>query len=285
MTWLVEHAPAKINLTLAVRGRRPDGYHELDSFVTFARAAGDRLSLLPGGPFELETDGPFASAITEDNLIAKAVRLALEADPGLTLGRFRLAKHLPVAAGIGGGTSDAAAALRLIARANPARAASIDWRDIARRVGADGPVCLEARAARLSGLGERVEPLGSLPPVDCVLVNPGVPLATPPVFRALAAPAFDGAPLQPWPHLATTDDLLAHVRAGRNDLEPAAISLCPVIADVLAALHACPGVEVARMSGSGSTCFALFRVRADNKAAAALSAAHPDWWTVTTSLC
>ncbi len=281
---LAETAPAKLNLTLAVRGRRPDGYHELDSLVVFA-SVGDRVSLEPGAALSVETTGPFGAAITDDNLIVKAARAAQAAAPDLRLGHFRLEKNLPVAAGLGGGSSDAAAALRLISRTNPARAPNIDWASLAQSIGADVPVCLGARAARMSGLGERVEPLDRLPAIACVLANPRVPLATPSVFRALAAATFDNRPLASWPRLATADDLLAHVQAGRNDLQPAAIALCPPVADVLCALRSLAGAQIVRMSGSGPTCFALFRSRTEaDGARAVLAARRPDWWVVSADL-
>ncbi len=286
MTQLEEHAPAKLNLTLHVLGRRPDGYHELDSLVAFA-SCGDRLTLAPGLDLSVTTTGPFATDIPDGNLVIKAARLAAEAQPGLKLGAFTLEKNLPVAAGLGGGSSDAAAALRLIARANPRLASSVDWPAIAARCGADVPVCRLGTAARMQGLGERVTPVGPLAGLGCVLVNPRVPLSTPEVFKALAAP-----PLrqphgdEPWPRdLSSGDALLDFVRSGRNDLEPPARRLCPAIGPVLERLASSLGVSLARMSGSGPTCFALTaNFDLARQVARRLSDSEPGWWVAPAAL-
>lgn len=286
MTTLSEHAPAKINLTLHVLGRRLDGYHELDSLVVFA-PCGDTVTLTPGPVMDVIMTGPFASAITDDNLIMKAARLARETAPDLRIGSFTLDKHLPVAAGLGGGSSDAAAALRLIRRANPAYADGIDWQGIAARCGADVPVCLLGRAARMQGLGERVTPVGPLPPIGCVLVNPRVPLPTAAVFRALAAPTTSTAVAGPaWPDdLSAGPALMDLVASGRNDLEQPARRLCPPVSEILESLSAIPGVRLARMSGSGPTCFALVETpELAREIAATLAGRRPDWWIASSSL-
>ena len=286
MTRLEEHAPAKLNLTLHVLGRRPDGYHELDSLVVFA-SCGDRLSLTPGPDLSVTTTGPFATAITDGNLVTKAARLATQAAPGLTLGAFTLEKHLPVAAGLGGGSSDAAATLRLIRRANPHLASSVDWPAIATRCGADVPVCLLGMAARMQGLGERVTSVGPLPDLGCILVNPRVPLATADVFKALAAPPLhDLAGETDWPRdLSTPHAVIEYVRSGRNDLEVPARRLCPAIAPVLERLRSAPGVIAARMSGSGPTCFGLTAtVNAAGQVARSLSGSEPGWWVAAAAL-
>lgn len=277
---LEELAPAKINLTLAVLGKRPDGYHELDSIVAFANF-GDHLQFVPGPELIVESSGTFASAIVDENLIHKVAQRARAVEPRLTLGRFRLEKSLPVAAGLGGGSSDAAAALRLLRQANRALAASIDWHAIATGTGADVPVCLNSRAARMQGLGEIVTPLLSWPAaIGCVLANPRLPLATVDVFRALRASALAPTDAIPTPDtLTSTAALIDCVRDGRNDLEAPAIELCPSIGEVKRALAALPGAEIARMSGSGPTCFALFGSAEEAAAAAlALKAEHPQWW-------
>jgi 4-diphosphocytidyl-2-C-methyl-D-erythritol kinase len=275
---LAEAAHAKVNLHLHVLGRREDGYHLLDSLVVFAAAA-DTLIAEPDGALSLAVEGPFAAALAgeADNLALRAAR-ALAASAGVARGaRLRLVKRLPVAAGIGGGSADAAAALRALDRLwgldlGPDRLAAI-----AARLGADVPVCLAARPARLGGIGERIDPAPDLPPFGLVLANPGVPVATAAVFAARAG-AFDAPAALPeaWPDAAT---LARDLALCRNALEPAAIALCPVIAEVLAALRALPGARLARLSGSGATCFALFDDEATAAAAAELlAAAHPSWW-------
>jgi 4-diphosphocytidyl-2-C-methyl-D-erythritol kinase len=275
---LGDFAPAKVNLTLRVLSRRADGYHELDSVVAFADA-GDHLSLVPGDMLEVAVRGPTAAAAgpLADNLVARAAQALAARVPGLRLGRFTLDKRLPVAAGLGGGSSDAAAALRLLARASGLDADDPRLLDAATATGADVPVCLRARACIMRGIGERLSPPLHLPPLPAVLVNPGVPVATREVFRALTlsgAPAPE--PLPPGMGLAALLERLAQVP---NDLEAPALALAPAIGTVLAALRALPGAALARMSGSGATCFALMRSRRAAEAGArALRAAHPDWW-------
>jgi 4-diphosphocytidyl-2-C-methyl-D-erythritol kinase len=288
-TALVEHAPAKVNLTLRVLGRRADGYHEIESVVVFADAA-DRLSFGPGGGLALKLRGPTAglTGTPDDNLVLKAARALSAGVPGLKLGRFQLDKRLPVAAGLGGGSADAAAALRLLARAN--RLGHDDPRlyAAARATGADVPVCLDPRPRVMRGIGEVLsEPL-ALPSFPAVLVNPGVAVPTREVFAALRIATS--------PRRATTDiDALAQastraaalelIAAHPNDLEAAAIGMAPAIADVLEALRALPGCQLSRMSGSGATCFGLFlSVRAASAAAKVLRAAHPRWWVRASAL-
>jgi 4-diphosphocytidyl-2-C-methyl-D-erythritol kinase len=286
MTALVEHAPAKINLTLAILGRRADGYHLLDSLVVFARE-GDRLSLTPGGPLSLVVRGVTAQEAgpPDDNLVIKAARGLAAEVPGLRLGRFALDKRLPVAAGIGGGSSDAGAALRLLARVNGLGLDDPRLRRVARRIGADVPVCVDPRPRRMRGVGELLSGPVEMPKLAAVLVNPGVAVPTKDVFailgrkpgekpeRAVRAPALP----------RDRDGFVAYLVGQRNDLEPAAIKLAPVIARVLAALRKQPGNDLARMSGSGATCFGLFASsRAAAAAARSISAAHPRWWVKAT---
>ena len=283
---LTEYAPAKVNLTLAVLGRRADGYHRLASLVVFARDSGrlsDRLTLVPGGPLALTLRGATAPAAgpTSDNLVLKAARALAKEVPGLKLGRFALTKRLPVAAGIGGGSADAAAALRLLARAN--RLALDDPRlfKAARRTGADVPVCLDPRPRLMRGIGDVLsEPL-KVGKLTAVLVNPGIGLSTKDVFAALhrlqgvkarRAKGVTGIP-------SGRDAFLEYLQTQTNDLEPAAVTLAPAVARVLAALAASPGCRLARMSGSGSTCFGLFgSSRAAAAAARKLAATYPRWW-------
>lgn len=281
-----ELAPAKINLSLRVLGRRPDGYHELESLVAFA-AVGDRLTLYPGNTFALTVTGPFAAALDGENLVAEAVHRARAADPQLEVGTFVLEKNLPVAAGVGGGSADAAAALRALQRANRNRA-SLDWPALAAALGADVPVCLANRPALMCGIGERLHPVARLPRVPIVLVNPRLPLGAGEVFRALnASPLQASAVSNAWrpPSFAGLDDLVSHLQAAANDLEAPAKHLCPVIGRVQATLAAQSGARLVRMSGSGPTCFALFDNRAEAESAATIVAKHePGWWVVATEI-
>jgi 4-diphosphocytidyl-2-C-methyl-D-erythritol kinase len=268
-----ELARAKLNLCLHVTGRRADGYHLLDSLVAFADL-GDLVSLAPAGPLVIE--GPQAAHLTPapDNLCLRAARVM-----GWT-GGVRLWKRLPVASGIGGGSADAAATLRAVARATGAALPA----DRGLSLGADVPVCLEGRAVRMEGVGERLSPLPPLPAAWVVLANPGQPCPTPAVFAALAQRDNPPLPstLPPWPDAAA---LAAFLRAQRNDLQAPAVALVPQIAAVLAALAAQQGALVARMSGSGATCLALFATAAQAEgAAAAVSRAEPGWWVAQAPL-
>jgi 4-diphosphocytidyl-2-C-methyl-D-erythritol kinase len=276
---LTEIAYAKINLTLRVVGRRADGYHDLESLVVFADLA-DRLTLQPGPISSLDVAGPFARASGDpsDNLVLKAQRLLAESIGGLKGGCFLLDKQIPVAAGIGGGSADAAAALRLLARLNVVAADDARLMLAALRAGADVPVCLSSSPCIMTGVGERLSPPLDLPPLHAVLVNPRVPLATRDVFAAYAGRSAASTPL---PHEVPRDPsaLIAFLRANGNDLTDAAIQRAPVVAEVLDALRMAPGALLARMSGSGSTCFGLFAAASEAQAAAArLAATHNEWW-------
>jgi len=284
---LVEYGRAKVNLTLRVIGRRVDGYHDLESVVAFADCA-DRLALTPGSELTLETTGPLANACgaTSDNLVLKAARLLAERVDNLALGAFTLDKVLPVAAGIGGGSADAAAALRLLARLNGLAADDARIQQVALKTGADVPVCLASRACDMTGVGETLLPL-SLPKLPAVLVNPRVPVATKDVFAALGLRSgelrvgvTDVIRAPAWPDQGASVGDWVKVLAGvPNDLEPPALRVQPVIADVLSALRSGPGAQLARMSGSGATCFAIFSSASDAQTAAArISAEHPAWW-------
>ena len=278
---LTGSAPAKINLFLHVGPLQPDGYHSLSSLVAFADL-GDRLTVEPAERLSLTVVGPFAAALEGpgDNLVLTALRTlgrtAGIGEPGL---RVTLDKQLPVAAGLGGGSSDAGAALRL---ARDALALDLDdaaLEAIAADIGADGPMCLRARPAWAEGRGERLTAAPDLPPLHAVLVNPGVPSPTGAVYRAYDAgpPATADRPAPPtdW-RPATVIDWLARTR---NDLQAPALTLTPAIGDALAAVAVCPGVGLARMSGSGATVFGLFLEREDaGRAATALSRDHGDWW-------
>lgn len=273
MTPLAEFAPAKVNLALHVLGRRADGYHLLDSLVVFA-AVGDVLRAEPADALTLEVSGPFAAALFEpDNLVLRAARRLAETAGIVPRARLVLDKRLPVASGIGGGSADAAAALRLLARLwhlppTPA--------ELALALGADVPVCLDCMAARMSGIGESLAPAPRLPPCGLVLVNPGVAVATADVFRVRTGPFSDPLALPAgWPGAAA---MAADLGRRGNDLEAPAVTLAPAIGTVLTALRALPGVLLARMSGSGATCFALFATAEEARAAAA-GIARPGWWT------
>lgn len=270
-----EAAPAKLNLDLLVTGRRPDGYHELDSLVVFADL-GDTLVFAPAEDLRLEVAGPTAPDLPdgEANIVLRAARL-LAARAGVPArAAIRLDKRLPVAAGIGGGSADAAAALRGLARLWGVRLDSAELAALALELGADVPACLLGRPARLRGVGERLEPLAGLPALDLVLANPGRPLATAAVFRELGG-RFGAPRAEP----VAPRDLLGALRRSRNDLEAPARRLVPEIGAVLAALAAEPACALARMSGSGPTCFGLFPDAASASAAAArIAARQPGWW-------
>ena len=287
MPALMEEGRAKVNLTLRVVGRRVDGYHDLESMVAFADCA-DRLSLTPGARLDLKTTGPLAQACgeTEDNLVFKAAQLLGERVPDIKLGEFTLDKMLPVAAGIGGGSADAAAALRLLAQANGLALDDPRLIEVAELTGADVPVCLASRACVMTGVGETLLPL-SLPIMPCVMVNPRVPVATKDVFAELGlrhgellVGAADVLQATAWPEQgASLEDWVEVLSAGVNDLEAPAIRIEPVIGEVLSALNATNGAWLARMSGSGATCFAIYENTAEAKRAAQkIQLDHPDWW-------
>jgi len=287
MPALSEDGRAKVNLTLRVIGRRVDGYHELESVVAFADCA-DHLSLSPGSELHLKTTGPLAQACGEgaDNLVFKAAQLLGERVAGLMLGDFILDKMLPVAAGIGGGSADAAAALRLLARANGLAIDDARLIEVAQMTGADVPVCLASRACVMTGVGETLMPL-SLPKMPCVMVNPRVLVATRDVFDALGlrsgellVGAADVLQATAWPEDgASLEDWVEALAGGANDLEVPAMRIQPMIGEVLAALNASNGAWLARMSGSGATCFAIFENTAEaGRAADKIRLDHPGWW-------
>jgi 4-diphosphocytidyl-2-C-methyl-D-erythritol kinase len=283
---LRQTATAKVNLTLTVLGRRQDFYHELQSLVAFA-SPGDSLELEPGEDLTLVVQGPFAVGLEGRNLVIEAARAAKAAVPTLRLGRFRLTKNLPVAAGLGGGSADAAAALRLLAQANDDLLDAETIAALAAKLGSDVTVCLASGAALMTGRGEIVRHLLRLPPCGVVLANAGQALATAGVYAALGAP-----PLQTSPSVSDVPDfggsferLIDYASARVNDLEPAALSLAPAIEETLAALGELDGAALVRLSGSGPTCFALFasKERAERQAAK-LTAAHPTWWVASGTL-
>jgi len=286
---LSEQAPAKVNLTLRILGRRADGYHELESLVVFARL-GDRLTLRPGDALGLDIEGPTAAAAGDvaDNLVLRAANALATHIDGLRTGCFALTKHLPVAAGLGGGSADAAAALRLLARLNELARPDPRLEEAARQTGADVPVCLEPRGRLMRGIGEILSAPLDLPALPAVLVNPGVAVPTRDVFAKLGLrpgeTCGEAREIDPR-RLTERDALMAYMRRHPNGLERPAVALQPVIADVLAALADQKGCALARMSGSGATCFGLFGSDAEAAAAAqALASARPGWWVAATVL-
>lgn len=280
---LTELAPAKINLALHVTGLREDGYHLLESLVVFTRF-GDILSLEPAEATTLSATGHFAEGVPLDgsNLILRARDLLAEAFPHQAKGhvRFTLEKNLPVASGIGGGSSDAAAAARLLACHWQLPLSGRDLASLLQPLGADVPMCALARPLIARGVGEKLEPV-RLPALPIVLVNPSIPLSTPPVFRALAHKTNPALP--PLRSLSSVSDVIDWLQSTRNDLEPPAASIVPEIAGVIAMLSA-EGASLARMSGSGATCFGLFPTEAGaRRAAESLAARHPDWFIAATT--
>ena len=275
----VFRAPAKVNLTLHILGRREDGYHELDSIVAFA-GVGDRLAFVPDAPLSLEVVGPTAEAAGPegDNLVLKAARALAERVSGLRLGRFVLWKQLPVAAGLGGGSSDAAAALRALAAHNSLAPNDPRLAEAARATGADVPVCLDPRARRMGGMGERLSaPLG-LKPLPAVLVNPRAASPTPAVFAGMGLAKGQSSGLAAFAEPLDGDAVAALAR-GRNDMQASAERLTPAISQTLALLGEAGGARLVRMSGSGATCFALYADRhAAARAASWLRRRRPEWW-------
>jgi 4-diphosphocytidyl-2-C-methyl-D-erythritol kinase len=272
-------APAKINLFLHVGDRRADGYHELESLVAFADV-GDELDFENADALSLTVDGPFGPQLAGegDNLILRAARgAAMLAGHDLPR-RIMLTKNLPVASGIGGGSADAAATLR---------AFLLEWRqeefklsdfvELAKTLGADVPVCFFGHSAWMYGIGDGIERV-DLPELHAVLVNPGVSVATRDVFAKLGARS--GVDKLQWPEsFASADAVAAFLKTVGNDLETPALALAPVIGDVLAALRATNGVQLARMSGSGATCFGLFPdAAAAQSAADEIARGHSNWW-------
>ena len=280
LTQVTEFACAKINLTLHVTGQRDDGYHLLDSLVVFC-GIGDRLYASVANRLSLTLEGPYARDVPADmdNLVLRAAG-QFAGDMGVA---FTLKKQLPPASGIGGGSADAAAAIRAIARLRAGTIPDFDNidRDAVLALGADVPVCLLSAAARMRGIGEQLDFIGPLPAMHIALINPGVAVPTPAVFKALATRQNPPMPetLPTWPDARTLADWL---KTQRNDLEPPALAIVPIIGDVLNSLAAQPGALIARMSGAGATCFALFETSSAAKAAAdGIGAAQPKWWAAS----
>ncbi|MEM8792621.1 MAG: 4-(cytidine 5'-diphospho)-2-C-methyl-D-erythritol kinase [Pseudomonadota bacterium] len=276
---IAEAAPAKVNLYLHIRGQRPDGYHILESLAVFP-SVGDYLEAEPARGISLSLAGPFADTlpISGDNLVLRAAE-ALSQRTGVSAGAsLRLTKNLPIASGIGGGSSDAAAALRLLSRLWSVSVPA----DLAIGLGADVPVCMSHRPQFMSGVGEGVQPCMALPPAWMVLVNPMVSVPTAAVFNALATKTNPAGADFPAGGIATFGDLVAWLRLQRNDMEDAAIRICPPIGAVLETLSSAP---LARMSGSGATCFALYQSASEaERLADDIRARQPTWWVATAPL-
>jgi 4-diphosphocytidyl-2-C-methyl-D-erythritol kinase len=267
-----ETARAKVNLALHVVGKRKDGYHLLDSLVLFADLA-DRLHIAPAEETALRITGPLSAGIDrQDNLILRA-HAAMQRAFGSLVPKIdvTLEKHIPVAAGLGGGSADAAATLRALCGLAGLDPLSRQLHEIALTLGADVPVCLHSRASRLRGIGEAIEPIAGLSPLHVVLANAGTPVPTGEVYAGLALePGEPGYPPMEFPFGFSTS---------RNDLTPPALELVPAIGEVLQQLKELAGVKFARMSGSGGTCFAVFDDWYGAEAAAAVLARdHPGWW-------
>jgi 4-diphosphocytidyl-2-C-methyl-D-erythritol kinase len=276
---IVEEARAKVNLALHVTGRRPDGYHELDMLVAFADV-GDSVTLAASDTDEFVIDGPMAEGLSTDtdNLVQRALKGFRELTGRTEPLSVRLTKRLPVASGIGGGSADAAATLRGLCRLYDRSANDPALTELALSLGADVPMCLAGLPAHVAGIGERIAPTASRLPFGLLLVNPGVGVSTPAVFRALAQ--RDNPPLPALPAFEDADRLAAFLaEATRNDLEAPARDISPVIGEVLEAIARQKETKLSRMSGSGATCFGLFGDKAAaTRAGERLASDHPDWW-------
>jgi 4-diphosphocytidyl-2-C-methyl-D-erythritol kinase len=278
-------APAKVNLFLHIGSKRADGYHELESLVAFADV-GDDLEFTEADKTSLTVDGPFAAALAgeTDNIILRAAAgTAMLAGHDIPR-RIALTKNLPVASGIGGGSSDAAATLRSFLLEWPRENVKLsDFVELAKTLGADVPVCFFGHSAWMYGIGDGIERT-DLPELHAVLVNPGVAVSTRDVFAALREKS--GTDIIDWPQdFRDAEAVIDFLKIVRNDLEAPSLAIAPQIADVLSALRAAPGVKLARMSGSGATCFGLFAdPAAAQSAATTIGNAHPAWWVTATIL-
>lgn len=289
MTTLREFAPAKINLTLVVAGKRDDGFHLIESLVAFADV-GDVVTLDTASPPEVRVTGPMAGALSGPDILSRTLDVVEQRAPELTRGAVHLEKVLPVAAGVGGGSADAGALLRALHRANGPFSEGVDWHGLARLLGADVPVCLEARALWMAGIGDDLFEIdGGLPQLDAVLVNPMIevpPDKTARVFGALnAAPVREGYVPPVAPQFADRDALLAFMRANGNGLEDAAQTVVPAIQEVRAALASLPNIDYVGLSGAGPTCFGIFASREAAEAARErLAAQRSGWWVASVRL-
>lgn len=283
-----EQARAKVNLTLHIKGKRVDGYHELESLVVFAGLC-DELAFTPATKDTLEITGPFAEAVDGENLVLKAKHAVASLLKAEINGHFYLQKNIPVAAGLGGGSSDAAAAIRALLVFSGREIEPDELTAMAAKIGADVPVCLRQSAAWMGGLGERVAPAARLSALPAILVNPRLKLSTAAVFKTLNAPPFNPdresdsfSMIAEW---CSPESAVAFLKTGRNDLEAPAIALEPAVRNVLDLLSDLDGCLLARLSGSGPTCFGLFPSQdAAKNAAETIAQARPDWWVAATTL-
>lgn len=288
MAWTSStRARAKINLTLHISGRRADGYHDLESLVAFADL-GDDVTLVASDHVALTISGPESADLlaTSDNHILKAALALRVLKPDLRVGHFHLLKRLPLASGMGGGSADAAAALRLLAKLNGLLLDDPRLFEAARKTGADVPVCLDSAARMMRGIGDQLDDSVVLPPLFAVLVNPRIATSTPDVFDAigLKAGASKSAPAHDVPALNSWAECIAYLKRHRNDMQDAAIKLVPAIAECLVTLQSTQPL-FARMSGSGATVFALYvDCRAAARAAKIVKSTNPSWWVRPTRL-
>lgn len=277
-------APAKVNLYLHVCGKRADGYHLLDSLIAFCPAAADQISIEAADDFSLRLEGDCAAALQttqqDDNLVTRAAKALAQATHKPLNCHITLTKTLPVAAGIGGGSSDAAATLKALLDFWGLDRPPAGFDDLLLALGADTPICAQGRAAQIGGIGEVIKPLPApLPPLFIVLVNPGIACSTPAIFKALTAEDHSGAVTLSPAALASSAALLDFLAAQRNDLSMAAATQVPEIAQILEALTQQEGCALQRLSGSGATCFGLFTSQSlAQRAAEALQAMQPHWW-------
>lgn len=284
---ICEAARAKVNLTLHMKGKRRDGYHELESLVVFADVS-DELVFTPASEDRLSLEGPFAGLVDGENLVLKAKR-AFASWLGVTVsGDFRLKKNIPVAAGLGGGSSDAAATIRALLKAYDRDEDTKTFIRQSAAIGADVPVCLQNSAAWMCGLGERVTPVSGLTPLPALLVNPGIKLSTAAVFKTLNAKplqAEEAGPPPSFPGWRNPREAAVWLNEGRNDLEAPAIALEPAVKKVLDALRRLDDCMLSRLSGSGPTCFGIFLSQdAAAEAASEMRRSYPNWWVQATTL-
>jgi 4-diphosphocytidyl-2-C-methyl-D-erythritol kinase len=287
-TTIIERAPAKINLYLHVTGKREDGYHLLDSLAVFAKdgnEAADIITLRPADGFSLSIDGPYAVSLqgedVEKNLITKALRVYSNASGNPLNLALTLTKNLPVASGIGGGSSDAAAALRAVAKFHGVPETHPALLEGARSIGADGTVCYYGKPTYMRGTGDELEPVNDLPRTWLLLANPNIPLPTAAVYKAREGAYLTQAPLNPMP--ASALELAEALSHRHNSLEAPALKLCEPIADVLDVLSAQAGCLLVRLSGSGATCFGVFETKEEaEKAKAHMRSQIGEWWLAVT---
>ena len=279
---LIETAKAKVNLSLKVLGKLESGYHDICSLVAFTDF-GDQIAFEPSEKYSLAVHGPFAPDLSGENLIDQVVSFMQEEYPNLQVGEFNLIKNLPVASGIGGGSSDAAAALRILNSMKHKELDNIDIKKVSLKLGADIPVCLKQEAAFMSGIGEHVKTLENFPKIVCLLINPGVQISTSEIFNKLNAPESSGKDIEKCCFelngFSSIEGLVNYIQENDNDLQKVAEDICPVIKNIIARLEQQQGCYIARMSGSGATCFGLFNDLSSAQIAMQnIRLEEPNWW-------